>query len=94
MSENASTLRCPNCGELIELTIRKAPIQPASIENVKGALSEWIDQVDVTESDDSIVVTPKGYLGKKLWHQVNNALKPFDTEWISAGKESRWIIKF
>ena len=94
MDKNSLTLRCPNCGELIELTIRKAPIQPASIENVKGALSEWIDQVDVTESDDSIVVTPKGYLGKKLWYQVNNALKPFDTEWISAGKEGRWIIKF
>lgn len=93
MSESSLMLRCPNCGEAVEIKIGKVTKQHPSIEEVKAALDEWIDQVDVTESDGSIVVTPKGYLGKEPWYQINKALKTFDTEWISAGKESRWIIK-
>ncbi len=93
MSEKSLTLRCPSCGEQIALQVSRVPKQPASIENVKGALDEWIEDVDVTEEDDSIVVMPKAFLGKELWFQVNNALKTFDTEWVSAGKESRWVIR-
>lgn len=93
MNESLSTLTCPNCGGAIELQIRKVMRQNASIEDVKNRLEEWIEQVDVTESDDSILVTPKGYLGKELWYQINNALRQLYAEWVSAGKESRWVIK-
>lgn len=93
MSENLSTLSCPNCGEPIALQISKVAKQPASGQEVKRVLDEWIDDVDMTEEDGSIVVTPKGYLGKEIWHQINNALKTFDTEWESAGKESRWVVQ-
>jgi len=93
MGENFSMLRCPNCGEAIEIRISKSNRKSASIEEVKDVLQEWIDRVDITESEDSIVVTPNSYLGKGLWYEINEALKTFDAEWVSAGKESRWIIK-
>jgi hypothetical protein len=93
MNEDSLMLKCPSCGEAIELQIRKAMKKPASIEDVKDALKELIEQVNLTESDDSILVTPKGYLGKDLWYQINDALKPFDTQWVSAGKQSKWVIK-
>ena len=93
MSESSSKLRCPSCGEAMEIRISKVTEQHATIDDVKGALEEWTDQVDVSEGDGSITVTPKGYLGKELWYQMNSALKPFGAEWVSAGKESRWIIK-
>jgi hypothetical protein len=59
---------------------------------VEEAIKEWIDQVEITESDDCISIMPKEFLGKQ-WYQVNNALEKFGAEWISAGKESKWIIK-
>lgn len=94
MSESSLMLRCPNCGEAVEIKIGRVTKQLASIEEVKAALDEWIDQVDIAESGDSITVTPKGYLGKEPWYQINNALKQFDAEWVSAGKESKWVIKY
>jgi uncharacterized Zn finger protein len=93
MDKNSLTVKCPNCGEIIELAVIKVPKLSASIEGVEEAIKEWIDQVDVTRSDDSIVITPKEFLGKKLWYQINNALEKFGAEWVSAGKESRWIIE-
>jgi hypothetical protein len=93
MSENSLTLSCPNCGEPILLEISKVLKQPASIQDIKGVLDRWIEDVDVTEENDSIVVIPKGFLGKELWYQINNALKPFDADYVSAGKESRWVIR-
>lgn len=77
----------------MELQISKVKKQPASIEDVKEVLDDWIKDIDITEENGSLVVMPKGFLGKEIWYKINNALKPFDTEWVSAGKESRWVIK-
>lgn len=93
MSESSLTLKCPNCSEAIELQISKVKKQPASIEDVKEVLGEWLDDLDITEEDECIVVMPKAYLGKELWYKINDALKPFDVEYVSAGKESRWVTK-
>lgn len=93
MSGNSLTLSCPNCGEPIALQANKVTKKTASIKEVKETLSEWIDNVDVIEEDDCIVVMPKAYLGKELWYKINEALKPFDVEYVSAGKESRWEIR-
>lgn len=93
MDENSLTLSCPNCGEPIALQISKLAKQPASTQEVKDVIGEWVGNVEVTEEHDSIVVMPKGFLGKELWYQINNALKVFDTEWVSAAKESRWVIR-
>jgi hypothetical protein len=93
VSEGPLTLSCRNCGEPIGLRISKVAKQHASIQDVNNALAEWIDQVDVSESDGSIMIRPKGYLGKELWFEMNNALKSLGAEWVSAGKESKWIIR-
>jgi uncharacterized Zn finger protein len=86
------TVKCPSCGESIELTIRKVSTK-LSVAIVEEAIKEWVDQVEIIESDDCISVVPKEFLGKQLWYQVNNALEKLGAEWISAGKESKWIIK-
>jgi hypothetical protein len=92
---NANSLRvkCPNCSETIELTIRGVLKTLSSTVDVKEAMEEFVDHVDITESDDSIVITPRGFLEKKLWYQINNSLEKLGAEWVSAGKESRWVIR-
>jgi len=67
--------------------------QPSLIAEVKKAIDDWIEDVDITEENGSVIVMPKGFLGKDVWYEINGALKPFDAEWVSAGKESKWAIK-
>jgi len=88
---NSSTLRCPSCGQPIILQASKA--EQTLLDKIKNAINNWIEDVEITEENGSLVIVPKGYLGKGLWYEINEALKTFDAEWVSAGRESRWIIK-
>ena len=91
MNENSLTLSCPNCGESISLRVLKVEEQSVG-DKVKDTIDDWIEDVDITEENGSVVVMPKGFLGKETWFEINEALKPLDAEWVSAGKESRWVI--
>jgi DNA-directed RNA polymerase subunit N (RpoN/RPB10) len=96
MGERLTVVRCPYCGKQIGLNtvsyLTKLETK-LSAEQVKDAISNWIEDLDVIEEEGSIAVIPKNYLGKEVWQEINNALKPFNPEWISAKKESRWVIK-
>jgi hypothetical protein len=89
----ALTLRCPNCGEPISLQISKVIEQCSLIDEVKKTIDDWIEDVDITEEKGSVIVMPKGFLGKDIWYEINDALNSLDAEWVSAGKESRWIVR-
>lgn len=93
MNENSLTLSCPNCGEPISLQVVKPIEQSSLIDKVKDTIDDWIEDIDITEENGSVVVMPKGFLGKETWYEINEALKPLDAEWVSAGKESRWVIR-
>jgi len=96
MEEKLTSIECPHCGNPITIQVIKTEPkvdEPLTIDAVKSAISKWADCVDVVEQDNAIVITPKGYLGRDVWQEINDALKPFEAEWISAKKESRWIIK-
>ena len=96
MEKRMSNLECPHCGNPIAIQVIKPESkteQTVTVDTVRSAISEWDDCVDIVEQDNAVVVTPKGYLGKEVWQQINDALKPFNPEWISAKKESRWVIQ-
>ena len=92
MNKNSLTLSCPSCGQPISLQFSKVTEQPL-IDKVKDTINDWMEDVDITEENDTVVVMPKGFLGKDVWYEINDALKSLDAEWVSAEKESRWIIK-
>ena len=92
MSRNSLTLSCPSCGQPISLQVSKVAEQ-SLLDKVKDTVDDWIEDVDITEENDAVVVVPRGFLGKEVWYEINDALKSFDAEWVSAGKESRWVIK-
>jgi hypothetical protein len=39
-----------------------------------------------------LIVKPLAFLGREVWYEINDMLKSFNAEWVSAGNESRWII--
>jgi len=98
MEEKLTIFKCPHCGKQIGVctvsyvTKIDAAVQTQLIDHVREALSKWVDDLDVIENEQTITVTPKGFLRKDVWYEINDALKVFDAEWISAGKESRWVI--
>ena len=98
MEEKLSRIECPHCGKPIDLQATK--VEPETVEKsaplidmVKSTTRKWSKEVDVVEQNGMVIVTPKAYLGKDLWQQINDSLKPFEPEWVSAGKESRWVIR-
>jgi hypothetical protein len=90
MNEKFTVVKCPYCGKRIGLTKLETK---RTAEQVKVAISNWSEDLDVVKEEDFIAVIPKNYLGTEVWQEINNALKPFNPEWISAKKESRWVIK-
>jgi hypothetical protein len=97
MEKSDLVIECPHCNKAIALQIKKAESEETErvplIEMVQTTVKRWNDDLEILEEDDSVVVIPKAYLGKDVWQQINDSLKPFDPEWVSAGKESRWVIR-
>jgi hypothetical protein len=89
------TLNCPYCGKPLEIAIAKTRSLTDTrtlIDQLKRILGKTLNNLDVVEENEAVIITPKGFLGRELWQQINDALKPFGPEWISAKKESRWVI--
>lgn len=96
MKEKMAVFNCPYCGKKIGISsyiTKLNETQAKLIDQVKNAISKWVDELDIIEKEGTIAITPKAYLGKDVWHEINDSLKAFNPEWISAGKESRWEIK-
>jgi hypothetical protein len=90
----SKTLQCPYCKKPLEVEIAKTESNRMTLlEKVKHALTKSLNSVDITETNGIVVVTPRGFLGREVWQQINETLKQFNPEWVSEGKESRWIIK-
>lgn len=95
--EGKLSIECPHCNDTIALQVVKTELKKMKrvplIEMVQSTTRKWRNDVDVIEDEKSVVVTPKAYLGKEVWYKINESLKPFDPEWVSAGKKSRWVIR-
>jgi len=94
MERTLSTFNCPYCGKPIGIcTVTYTSKTQSLIDQVRNTIKEWREQLEIIQNEQTITVTPRGYLGKETWYQINEVLKSFDAEWVSAGKESRWIIR-
>jgi hypothetical protein len=91
-------IECPHCGNTIALQVTKVESKIVEksvplIDMVKSTTRKWSKEIDVIDQNEVVIVKPKGYLGKDVWQQINDSLKPFEPEWVSEGKESRWAIQ-
>lgn len=94
--EKPSEVECPYCGKSIKIVIQRAEERKAkqvTLKEVKTRLKGWNEGLTINEDKGKIGIKPKNYLGRKVWRAINDALKPFNPEWVSEGKESMWIIR-
>ena len=61
-------------------------------DSVRSRLSEYLEELDVSEEPEGIVVKPKGFLGRDKFASIAAIIEEFGGEYISAGKESRFLI--
>ncbi|UCH03176.1 MAG: hypothetical protein JSV20_05225 [Candidatus Bathyarchaeota archaeon] len=62
------------------------------LESIESALEEYREDIEIREETDKITVKLKGYLGREKFAAIASIIKGLCGEYISAGKESRFII--
>ncbi len=67
--------------------IKQAAAKPNFVNN----LGKRIKKVTIVNEGDSIKVTPKTWIDKHIWREINDILKLHEFGWLSNGKDSCWI---
>jgi hypothetical protein len=75
----------------------KSVLRFSSIDELEYKLQEYIPNLDTllkfTESPEGFKVNRAKYLETELWQQINDKIQEFGGKWISAGKDSHWIVQ-
>ncbi|MCJ8306552.1 MAG: DDE-type integrase/transposase/recombinase [Nitrosopumilus sp.] len=59
--------------------------------NFVNNLGKRIKKVTIVNEGDSIKITPKTGIDKKIWREINDILKLHEFGWLSNGKDSCWL---
>ena len=62
------------------------------IEGLRLDLAPYIQDLSITEEEGHIVVTPKGYLGRKKFNPIASIIRQMGGHYVSADKMSRFLI--
>ena len=68
--------------------------QAGSKPNFVNNLGKKIKKVTIINERDSIKVTPKGWIDKQIWREINDILRLHKFSWLSNGKDSCWLKMF
>ena len=79
--------------ELIDRYLEKSMPVEARLEMLKEKFPENLKRLVTFEAvDNRIVVKPRGYLGNENFKQVAEIIRDAGGEYVSAGKESHFLI--
>ena len=85
---------------MAESTVKPRALEPAAItpsritvESIKRDLSTYLKDLDISEDDEKVVVTPKRYLGHKKFVSISSLVEEIGGTYVSAGKKSRFLIE-
>ena len=80
---------------MAESTVKPAAITPSriTVESIKRDLSTYLKDLDISEDDEKVVVTPKRYLGRKKFVSISSLVEEVGGTYVSAGKRSRFLIE-
>ena len=59
--------------------------------NFVNNLGKRINKVTIVNEGDSIKITPKCWIDKHIWREINDILKLHQFAWLSNGKDSCWL---
>ncbi len=59
--------------------------------NFVNNLGKRIKKVSIVNEGDSIKITPKHWIDKHIWREINDILRLHEFSWLSNGKDSCWL---
>ncbi len=59
--------------------------------NFVNNLGKRIKKVSIINEGDSIKVSPRGWIGKHIWREINDILRLHQFSWLSNGKDICWL---
>jgi len=65
--------------------------QAGNKPNFVNNLGKRIKKVTIVNEGDSIKITPKAWIDKSVWGEINDILKLHEFGWLSSGKDSCWL---
>jgi len=79
----------------VEATVEPAATPPSriTVESIKRDLGTYLEDLDVSEDDEKVVVTPKRYLGHKKFVSISSLVEEVGGTYVSAGRKSRFLIE-
>ena len=80
---------------MAESTVEPAatPLLRITVESIKRDLSAYLKDLDISEDEEKVVVTPKRYLGHKKFVSISSLVEEVGGTYVSAGKRSRFLIE-
>ena len=63
-----------------------------TIESVRSRLTEYLEELNVTDKTEGIIIMPKGFLGRDRFALIATIVEELGGRYISEGKESRFLI--
>jgi hypothetical protein len=74
----------------------KSVLDVSSIAELEYILSEYLpnlnDVLTITESQQGFKVDRTKFLEIGIWQEINDRIQQLGGKWVSAGKESHWIV--
>ena len=67
--------------------IKQASKKPNFVNN----LGKRIKKVNIVNEGDCIKISPKGWIDKQIWREINDILRLHKFSWLSNGKDSCWL---
>ncbi len=86
----------PHDSEKGKSDIKITPPKITSVDELEYMLYEYIpaieDVLTITELEKEFKIDRAKYLETTLWQKINERIQELGGKWVSAGKESHWII--
>jgi hypothetical protein len=78
----------------VVITVKPTESVPPNItlELVSTRMEEHLEELDLSETDEGIVVKPKGFLGRDKFASVAAIIEGLGGRYISEGRDSRFLI--
>ena len=59
--------------------------------NFVNNLGKIIKKVAIVNEGDSIKISPRGWIDKQIWREINDILRLHEFSWLSNGRDSCWL---
>jgi hypothetical protein len=64
----------------------------AELEYLLRTIPNINNSITITESQKGFRLEKAGYLETEVWQKINNKIQQLGGRWVSAGKDSHWIV--